>query len=558
MKHRHSNRALKGRNVKAGATGSIVTMVWSGGADWVKSKAHIVALSSVLPGALSTFTAESIVNAVTYLMSPTLAKSIPGTVTISFGGSNAGDAEWTAMAAGGVAAWATFFNNVFVSTGLHGIDWDLEGIVTPSVYDFVGQLSQKLKSMDPTYVITFTVFGNVAKQPPVSFFNNYLSACDYVVFMLYNGGPWNAASASYGSWCDYLSQSLKVLPAAVQSKFLYATYPMGGTFLGCAPMIQQMVDNVRAGKGAGVAFWCYGGYNGACETTSIGSTSAKGVVEAWVDILNAGGGSGVSDFQTAFPNCTGPLAENGCGYVTNSKYACVNNACIQYNNNTYPLPSFSDSTCGGTCSGGGGGGGVKYACVNGTCQQSPTGTYSDQTCGGTCGTTAPKYGCVNGVCQQSPTGTYPDQTCGGTCGTTAPKYGCVNGTCQQTPNGAYLTKTCNNMCTTGTSKYSCVSGACQPDPTAGKYSNSYCDNACGAPPACASLGMPVNSAIAGAACKNPSAQFTCNGSTRCCCPGTVPVPTATNPTGCAAPTAAELGQAAKTPLFYNSYWTVLY
>ena len=485
-------------------TSRIVSMVWSGADDWQNSTADIVALSSVLPDTLAAYNLKNPVFQVTNHMTPALAKKIPGVVTISIGGSSAGDSEWQSMASGGVTAWTSFFTNLFNTTGVHGLDWDLENISTPSVYDFIGQLSQQLKKVDPTYVITYTVFGNISKQPPLSFYNNYLNGCDYVVFMLYNGGPYNATVSGSGSWCDYLDQSLNVLPAAVRTKFLYATYPNGGTVSGCGPLIQQMVDYIRAGKGAGVAFWCYGGWNGVCK-------NGMSTIDAWVKILNQGGGTGVQQLNVAFPGCTGPFASSGCGYIPNTQYSCINNTCIP-NNNSTTAPLYPDSTCGGNCSSGGGGGG-----------------------GGGGGTA--KFGCVNGTCQQDPNGTYPDSTCNNSCTSQATKYACIAGECKASTNGTYPTKDCGNMCSAGTSKFSCDAGVCKPDPTNGTYPDSTCNNACGAPPPCASLGIQVGS-LTGAACKDPKTQFTCNGTARCCCPGTIPNPSSQNPTACLTPTAA--------------------
>lgn len=576
----------------------IPTMVWSGGSRWMNSKAHIVALSSYLPGAISTFntTLSNVCsnpgtsgNPVT----PAVTKTMPGYVTLSVGGSNAQMSGWLDMVNEGVNAWVTLLTSVFTSTGIVGLDWDMEGIngtqaQVDSVYTFIGQLSLALKKAVSGTIITFTMFGNYSNSsfPSASFLNTYADACDYVPFMLYNGGTWvDDPSHSWGSWCQYGPATIAKLPLAMQKKVLYGLYPKGGTYSCCAPCIQQVVDFIRSGLGAGVAFWCYDGWLGACN-----SEASLAIVEAWVEILNAGGGNGVADFEVAYPNssCTdspGNVAipsyttYNGCGYnytcdpttkvCTQSRsgqyhtstcdgactaatmYSCVNGACT-------PTPggAFPDSTCGGGACSGTPVAPTKYGCVNGKCQLSPTGTYPDSTCGGTTCPSTNTYGCSNGQCTQMPNGPYSDSTCGGTVCPSAKKYGCVNGVCQVSATGTYADDTCGGVSCSASTMYSCVEGVCREDPsgkypdstcnkmcyqplydciggactesTIGPFTSPSCNNTCGSTLACGSLGFTAGTSFCGVATE----QFTCNGENRCCCFGSHPYPTAVNPTSC--------------------------
>jgi hypothetical protein len=467
------------------------------------------------------------------------------------------------MAYDGVNAWVTQFKAMFVATGLRGIDWDLELIIdesknppdlNPPAFDFIGQVSQQLKAEN--YIITFTMFGNVVALPNSTFLNKYADACTYVTLMLYNGGMW--VDNNYGSWCGYASDAIQALPAAMQSKLLYAVYPRGGNYSCCAPCIQQIVDFIRAGKGLGVAFWCEGGYTGDCN-------AGASIVSAWVDILNSNGGSGVADFEVAYSNSTcfdnktvkAVTSFNGCGY----NYKCSNSACVQDKNGTYQT-----SDCDGACSG------VQptYNCVNGQCTQATTdGKYTESTCGGNCtNVVPPTYNCVNGQCTQATTdGKYTESTCGGNCtNVVPPTYNCVEGQCTQaTTGGVYNESTCGGNCTNVVPPtYNCVEGQCTQDTagggtyqtsncegkcggasqtlfscsgtscvsnnTTGTYLNSDCDGACQAQPSvsCSTLGYSPGTLP----CDQTSAQFTCNGETRCCCYNYVPAPNSINPTAC--------------------------
>ena len=453
---------------------SIVSMVWSGGIDWLKSKARIVALASAIPSSIANFSPWTSIMPAT----PTIAQtsSVPGTVVLSIGGSNGGgDSSFAAMAGDGVDAWFNYFTNMFKTTGLNGIDWDLEGISPTNsvVYNFVGQLSSKLKATGA--LITFTIFGNKDNMyfPPLNFITTYLDACTYIVFMLYNGGMWvDSASLYEDSWCTYVDTALAVLPAAVQSKFLYALYPKAaGKIPCCAPCVQQAVDNIRAGKGAGIAFWCQGGYLGGC-------TAGTSIIAAWIDILNQGGGNGVEDFQVAYPDCTGTkdgtTAYNGCGY----NYECVNNACTQKVGGSYQT-----SDCGGACSGPAT---PMFSCNTdtGLCGQDPSGTYSQQsTCQEHCA--AVTYSCKNGSCSADPNGTQTKAECLANCPSPTPqKYLCKNGTCQLDVNGTFEQKSdCDPTCPSppppvNNTSYSCNNGTCQQDIN-GKYAQlSDCQAAC--------------------------------------------------------------------------------
>lgn len=453
---------------------SLVSMVWSGGKDWLNSKAQIVALATALPAGLSSFSPW---NNCCSPPTPAQAKTIQGTLILSVGGSNSDDGGWSDMAAGGVNAWLTYFKNLFLSTGINGIDWDIENInvTNTAVYNFIGQLSQLLRAMGA--LVTFTIFGNDKNAwfPPASFLSTYGSSCDYIVFMLYNGGMWT--ENNWKSWCDHLQETLPFIPQSMMSKFLYAVYPTGGQPC-CAPCIQQAVDNIRGGKGAGVAFWCYGGWLGSCN-----SAESQKIVEAWVEILNAGGGNGASDYQVAYPLCKGDTATDGCGRTS---------------------PSTMYSCSGSTCQ------------VSTTCTGTTAGCYDTNTCNSSCSVPNQNYfctgtSCVTSDCALDTFGCYSSYTaCMQKCGSPA-MYACTGSTC---------------------SKSNCEAGS------TGCYSTSTeCGNSCPPQPsyACSSLGLSVPT---GGACSDPSAQFSCNGQTRCCCLDYAPSPSATNPTSCVSKTAA--------------------
>ena len=462
LRHR---AAIKSR---AATPAPIPTMVWSGGDDWMNSKASIVALASALPAAMARF--DPWTQTVPSAIVPTMV-SIPGKLTLSIGGSAASDSGWSAMASGGVDNWVGYFKNLFVTSGLDGIDWDLENITTTSTYDFIGQVSQQLKAAGHT--ITFTIMQSKNIMfPPMSFLQTYAGACTYIVLMLYDSGMYvDGPTSPNNSWCDYAANTLAALPPALQSKFMYALYPYNGTpsHSCCALCIQQAVDYIRAGKGVGIAFWCFGGYTGACS-----GELSKQVVAAWVDVLNNGGGSGVDDFMAAFPTCSSETSKDGCGRDVN------------------PTATF-------------------YACSGSACNSSPS-----------CTATTP--------------GCYTTNTCNNECSQQQQMFACTGTACTEDPNGTYTSRqACSLKCGTSTQMYSCNCGACKPDPN-GQYSTMDCDGQCSAPTAaCASMGVSVPT---GGACGEASAQFTCNGQTRCCCLGTVPFPSATNPTACTTSAAA--------------------
>ena len=103
--------------------------------------------------------------------------------------------------------------------------------------------------------------------------------------------------------------------------------------------------------------------------------------------------------------------------------------------NTYSAPitsyggaTFSNLTVSNDGSGpapGPGPGTQKYKCMNGTCQQSSTGTMSLDDCNKTCVPSPPitKYVCMNDTCQQSSTGTMSLDDCNKTCGGPSPPSG---------------------------------------------------------------------------------------------------------------------------------------
>lgn len=96
---------------------------------------------------------------------------------------------------------------------------------------------------------------------------------------------------------------------------------------------------------------------------------------------------------------------------------------------------------------GGGGGGTKYDCINGTCQQSATGSYTDSTCNNTC--VQQKYDCVNGVCSPKASGAYTSPTCNGACGGGGGgtgHYSCKFGFCMDDPTSTNTDPTCGGAC----------------------------------------------------------------------------------------------------------------
>jgi hypothetical protein len=565
-----------------GANSPMLSMVWSGGVEWLKCKSSIIALASAIPTNLANFLPWS--STVPSDVTPSQVSQVTGKVILSIGGSSGGDTGFSAMATDGVDAWVTYFQNMFKTSGLQGLDWDLEGISQTNnvVWDFVGQLSTKLKAAGS--LITFTIVGNKDNSgfPALSFLNTYLDSCDYVAFMFYNGGMWvDSVPLNEFSWCTYLDSVLQLVPA-MKSKCLIGLYPKGGANSCCAPCIQKAVDLVRSGTGAGIALWCQGGYTGSC---SQGSS----IVAAWVDVLNSGGGTSVQDFQVHFSDCSGPTSYNGCGY----KYACISNSCLQqqtgsYNTNdcsgacaspsgqmyscnsdtglcqvdsggTYNLKSTCDASCKSSNPT------VMYSCNSdtGLCQVDSGGTYNlKSTCDASCTSSNPTvmYSCNSdtGLCQVDSGGTYNlKSTCDASCTSSNPVvsgFSCNNGTCQPDTNvtysnmpaceaacpkqfncfsgncmpgypGKYSSLTdCQNSCVTQ-NYYSCSGASCQVDPN-GTFVSSNCDNACQVS-ACSTLGYSA----AGSSCSNAGSQFTCNGETRCCTAGT-PSPNSTNPTAC--------------------------
>jgi hypothetical protein len=478
------------------ASSPIISMVWTGGNVWPNSKARVVALASSVPSSIAKFKFDGS-NLGYPAPTPAICATLQGSVIVSIGGSSATPLAWATMAYDGVNAWVTQFKAMFVATGLRGIDWDLELIIdesknppdlNPPAFDFIGQVSQQLKAEN--YIITFTMFGNVVALPNSTFLNKYADACTYVTLMLYNGGMW--VDNNYGSWCGYASDAIQALPAAMQSKLLYAVYPRGGNYSCCAPCIQQIVDFIRAGKGLGVAFWCEGGYTGDCN-------AGASIVSAWVDILNSNGGSGVADFEVAYSNST-----------------CFDNKTVK------AVTSFN-------------GCGYNYKCSNSACVQDKNGTYQTSDCDGACSGVQPTYNCVNGQCTQATTdGKYTESTCGGNCtNVVPPTYNCVEGQCTQDTagGGTYQTSNCEGKCG-GASQtlFSCSGTSCVSNNTTGTYLNSDCDGACQAQPSvsCSTLGYSPGTLP----CDQTSAQFTCNGETRCCCYNYVPAPNSINPTAC--------------------------
>lgn len=559
------------KKVNATTTAPIVTMVWSGGSQWTSSSAQIVALASALPAAYGQFNPWGVVP---QPVLPSQVQSLPGKgrVILSIGGSNA--SGWTDMAATPVSTWVTYFQNLFTSSGLSGLDFDLEGIDSGSaqtVYNFVGQLATQLKALK--YLVTFTILQSTnVGFPPAFFWTTYASACDYVVLMLYDIAMYVPDGTGTLSYCDYAANTLAALTALVpslKSKFIYALYPYPAnngpsgpiTRPCCGPCVQAVIDKIRAGNGVGIALWCYGGYLGACS-----QTTGNGVVEAWVRLLNSGGGSGVQDFVNAYPGCSGQTDTigNGCGYY----YGCDStNTCVPSSTGTIP-----DVNCNGSCTSAP----QKWNCdsTQGTCvlkgltgydlqstcnancskvvqsgnwncdttlkqctQNGTTGYATQDACNTATSCTGPAttlmYSCNNGACSPDINGTLTQTECGTTCPV---KYNCFSGYCLPGYPGVYTSlSTCQSACGTPTF-YSCNGTTCQPD-IQGYFTAPDCQGACvsaGATStaACSTLGS--QGACVGS--DNASAsQFTCNGETRCCCNDYVPSPTATNPTSCVAP-----------------------
>ena len=383
--HKRQRRLAKMRAATATTAPGIVSMVWSGGSDWVNSKAQIVALASAVPGTLPPSGGSTAAGVFQPWMNccppPTLAQvqSVPGKVILSVGGDMAYAATWTAMASSGtIAQWVAYFQNNIFNLGLKGIDWDLEHVPSMTEWNFVGQLTKALKAADPSLLITFTIIGNPGNAifPPADFLNQYLDACDYLVLMLYGNFMWTVSN--YGSWCTFADSTIAALPASAVSKLIYALYPVGQGPACCAPCVQKAVDFVRAGKGKGIAFWCYGGYLGYCN-----SDFSKTLVTAWIDILNAGGGSGVSDFNAVFPAsapCVGDTSVDGCGATpsSSSTYSCVSGQCIAGSGGSYASQPLCQQACGSTTN-------TMYGCdVNGNCIKMSGGQYTDGTCNNAC------------------------------------------------------------------------------------------------------------------------------------------------------------------------------
>ena len=192
----------------------------------------------------------------------------------------------------------------------------------------------------------------------------------------------------------------------------------------------------------------------------------------------------MGDFLAAFPLCAGATAKDGCGRSVTSQ--------TQYY-------SCSGSSCN----------------VDPSCTATKPGCYDTSTCNNACSVQTQRFKCTGIACSPDDNGAYPNQAaCLQGCGQEPQMYGC-------------------NSC-----------GQCAASPT-GTYSTSNCDGQCGLKStlSCSSLGMAVP---AGGSCTDPSAQFTCNGDSRCCCLGSVPSPSSVNPTSCTSPS-----NSMRAARFYN-------
>ena len=281
----------------------IVTMVWAGGSNFYDNTSDIVALASVIPQSLASFTGNPFS---TCCSTPDKGRvqAMNGKVVLSFGGSGASESGWQEMMADGIDAWYQEFENLFEKTGIQGIDWDLEELSPGSkVFDFVGELSAKLQGKGGT--VTFTFFGNPDNPafPPQSFLDNYSDACTYAPIMLYNGGMW--VPSTWGSWCDYAEKTKSRLSENMLKKVLFGLYPKGGDIPCCGACVAKALEFVDTGFGSGVAFWCSDGWLGSC-------TQGAKIVDALVKTIQAGETT-LDDLNAAYPDCKGATAENGCG-----------------------------------------------------------------------------------------------------------------------------------------------------------------------------------------------------------------------------------------------------
>ena len=213
----------------------------------------------------------------------------------------------------GVDAWVTALENLFVKTGMKGIDWDIEGTNNSDTdfFNFMGDLSGKLISNG--HVVTLTMSGNASPGStlatvPDGFFTKYASSFTYIVLMLYGSGMWGSTNIHEDTWCSYVEGFQQKFPL-ISNRVLYAltlgSMPANGRNC-CRPCLDQALDYINKGYGKGIAIWCYSS-GGRLGTACGGIADSGAVIEA---INNISKGSKLP--STLFTSCTGPLAKDPC------------------------------------------------------------------------------------------------------------------------------------------------------------------------------------------------------------------------------------------------------
>ena len=264
---------------------TLQTAIWSGGAtDWqdLLGKVDYIFLATALPQEMTPDINQKYGGAFLHIdATPELhfTPSLIGNqkVLLSIGGSVATLQGWVHMAQQSIDSWVSYFIALKTKFGIGGIDWDIEpdtlyspNTDTELVNTFLGNLSRALKKADPSYRISVTVFGNALKytkgQATAALMENYIDAIDVIPIMVYNGGMWR--KSTYGSWCGYADEFFNLFSDKVKQKTLYAVWIASQSKEGadcCGSCISEVLKRVQSGIGAGIAFWCYGGYNGACS-----------------------------------------------------------------------------------------------------------------------------------------------------------------------------------------------------------------------------------------------------------------------------------------------------
>lgn len=317
-----------------GPGSSFVTAVWSGGmTDWqdLLGKVDYIFLATALPQDMTTDINKDYGGAFQYIDKTPATDFVPSQIgnqklLLSIGGSNASIAGWLGMAQKPLQDWVSYFLALKAEFGIGGIDWDIEpdtlyaeGADTTTVCTFFGELSRALKKADPMYQVSVTVFGNATKytkgKAVAAFMENYIDAIDVIPIMLYNSGMWR--DDTYGSWCTYADGFFSLFSSAVAAKTLYAIWMASQSTSNadcCGSCIAEVLSKVSSGVGQGIAFWCYGGYTGACGTPAF-----KPVTLAVLDQLQKTG------LQTTEEQLQTLILANA-PYATNPEY-CLSNGC---------------------------------------------------------------------------------------------------------------------------------------------------------------------------------------------------------------------------------------